>query len=344
MLSREEERGGGRGRHVVGLGLLAGVFLLTAACSNNPTETTDVSTSQANEAEFSVVLGDLTEDLELTDEQREAIQAVMDAYRGQGREPGTTWYAAADLQRILTSDQIAVIGSRLEEMAAEARGRREGFRERRGSGGPGFGRGEGGFHGEGLDLTDEQQTEIEAIRESFQPRLEELREALREGSVSREEAREQMEAIRAEMEAAIAEVLTDDQLAVLEEWKAEREQSRDEAPVDRETRREAARVAMVEALSLTSDQLAALDALHEAAREQGRPEDSDEAQARREEHRAALLEILDDEQEEIWILHGALRAHLARHAASGTAERGDSGDRAGFGGRGGRGGPPGRGT
>ena len=59
---------------------------------------------------------------------------------------------------------------------------------------------------------------------------------------------------------------------------------------------------------------------------------ADVAQARREAHQAALLEILDDEQEEIWILHGALRAHFARHAASRAGQSGDSGDRGGRGG------------
>ena len=51
----------------------------------------------------------------------------------------------------------------------------------------------------------------------------------------------------------------------------------------------------------------------------------------REAHHAALLEILDAEQEEIWVLHAALRGSFARQA---TGPRGGFGRDAGFGGDG----------
>ncbi|MCK5484424.1 MAG: hypothetical protein KAJ13_11995 [Gemmatimonadetes bacterium] len=361
MRLRKGTTGWSRGQRAIATGLIIVLAGFAGACNGSPTDTLNQdSSAELSEADFSVVLGDLTEGLGLTDDQAAAVQEVMDKYRGQGREPGALWYAAADLQGVLTSDQIAVIDARRDELRAEAsalrgemrgrRGKRSGdgqaSGERRGFGphdGLGGGEGFGGRDGDGprgpgdiLDLSDEQLAQLEAIRESHAPEMEEIREALRDGSLTRDEARDRMAVIQDAMHGALQGILTDDQLALLEEHRAEAEAKRGEVGARREgmrarweQRSQAAHAAMIAALDLTPEQVAAIDALRVRSEGEGRPS-AEEMEARRDEHHQALLDILDDDQEEIWILHGSLSGLFARHQA-----RSRAGD--GFGGEGRRG-------
>ncbi len=279
-----------------------------------------------------------------------AVRNVLEEYRGQGRQSGQLWYAAADLQGILNSEQIVAIQERQAEMRVEMKARREGMRgqfgdragrrDRVGRGGqfgrggefgghgPGMGPGHDGVRGVGLDHSDEQIAELKQIRESFTPQLDEIRAGVRSGSITRDEAQTRMEEIREAMHEALKGILTDEQIAVLDEHRAEAEvrregmRSRREEMRSRwEERHHAGQDAMVEALELTADQQAAIETLREGFRGQGRPS-PEEAEARREAHHQALLDILDDDQEEIWVLHGSLSQLFARHQARSRARDG----------------------
>ncbi|MCL7959557.1 MAG: hypothetical protein M8861_05115, partial [marine benthic group bacterium] len=96
MRLRKGRMGGYRGRRAIAAGLFVGVAMFVGACSGTPTEAVDGidsgSSAETNDADFSVILGDLTEGLGLTDEQLSAVRDVMEKYRGQGREPGALWY------------------------------------------------------------------------------------------------------------------------------------------------------------------------------------------------------------------------------------------------------------
>ena len=319
MRLRKGTTGWSRGERAIAAGLIIVLAGFAGACNGSPTDTLNQdSSAELSEADFSVVLGDLTEGLGLTDDQAAAVQEVMHKYRGQGQELGALWYAAADLQGVLTSDQIAVIDARRDELRAEASARRGEMRGRRGEmkgrrgemkghrGGEGFGGRDGdGPRGPGDILT-------------------------------RDEARDRMAVIQDAMHGALQGILTDDQLALLEEHRAEAEAKRGEAGAQRVgsrarwwQRSQAAHAAMIAALDLTPEQVAAIDALRVRSEGEGRPS-AEEMEARRDEHHQALLDILDDDQEEIWILHGSLSGLFARHQA-----RSRAGD--GFGGEGRRG-------
>lgn len=201
--------------------------------------------------------------------------------------------------------------------------------------GPGMGLGMGPGHdgvgGGGLDLSDEQIAELEQIRESFTPQRDEIRDGVRDGSITRDEAQTRMEEIREAMHEALKGILTDEQIAVLDEHRAEAEVRREGMKSRREEirnrwedRHQAGQDAMVDALELTADQQAAIETLREGFIGQGRPS-PEEAEARREAHHQALLEILDDDQAEIWVLHGSLSQLFARHQARSRASDGSGG-------------------
>lgn len=312
MRLRKGTRGWGRGRRAVTIGLVFGLVGLAAACDGSPTDALSQETEAATtEAESSAILGDITDGLGLTDDQIEAVREVMEKYRGQGERAGALWYAAAELQGILSSEQIEAMAAAHSERLAEARARR-GERDRRSGDGAGRGGRRDGSRLDDLDLSEEQIAEIEQIRESFAPQIEEIRDAVRAGDITREEARARMDEIREAMHEALAGVLTEQQLGEIEERRAEGEARREEAREEREERRQEAQEAMVDALGLSADQLAAIESLRDGFRDQG-PPSAEEAESRRAEHREALFEILDDDQEEIWTLHGVLSHTVAQH-------------------------------
>jgi hypothetical protein len=316
--------------------LMVVLVVMVGACSGSPTDTMGQNqTAEVSEADLSVGLGDLTEGLGLTDAQVGAVREVMEKYRNRAGEPGTLWYVAADLQEVFTADQITAIEARVGDRRAEMNSRRDEMPSRgyRGQGtrGQAFG-GPGERAGlADLDLSEEQRARLQEIRESYGPQMEEIRDALRDGSLTRADAGVRLEAIRDAMHQAVQGVLTPDQQALLEKHRAEAEARRGDAEVrredakaQREVRRQAERSAMVAALGLTPEQVTAIEALEGWPAGEGRPS-RDEMRARRDEHHQALLGILDDDQEQIWVLQRSLSVSLSRgpaHVGSGAGHRG----------------------
>ena len=179
--------------------------------------------------------------LELTDNQRQALDALRGEFRqavqeirGQVREGSLTREEArsqleaqrearrAAVSEILTAEQL----QQLEQIRAENEGRRgsrghhrRGFRSR------------GGIARaiEALDLTEGQQSALAALRGESRQAHREIRNQVREGSLTREEARPLLEGQRAARQAALAEILTPKQLAQLEELRNARRHKRDAA-------------------------------------------------------------------------------------------------------------------
>jgi len=179
-------------------------------------------------------------DLELTAEQTEAIQALREtqlAAREANRETGerptqeemeTVREAhRAAMAEILTDAQL----EQLEEFRANRPERSEGQGDQGRRGGGRGQRGDRPERGEGafaeLELTAEQTEAIQALRETQLAAREENREA------GERPTREEMEAVREAHRAAIAEILTEEQLAQLEELRANRPNRN--APVEEET-------------------------------------------------------------------------------------------------------------
>ena len=305
---------GNRTREALVLASLA-VFGL-AACGGDEAVTEPVGGSVVSEelladAELGSAINELTESLGLSDEQQAAIQELAARSADRASEPGAAWFAAAELQTILSSDQIAALDSRL----ATARGRvrmergersatRDGAGERSRAGARSSGRMSGGGSGYAwLDLTEEQQAQIQAVLESHRAELQQLREELRDSDLSRDEMRNRAEAARETIRAEIEPLLTQDQRDRLQEREAGLEERREAATEKRAAARqrgEAEHAAMVDALGLTDAQIEQMELLRQD----------------RGAHREALGEILTDEQQEVVVLHRALAANRFRAAGS----------------------------
>lgn len=166
----------------------------------------------------------------------------------------------------------------------------------------GFGVGLGGFGDfADIDLSDEQRAALEAIMLEYGPQLMDLVHQLRDGLISEEQFEELAEALGEEIRDAIGEVLTDEQVAAIEEL---RERARAAAAAERAAR--------VDALGLTDQQLADLEALRVNLAEQACETvvAGGSADDLRAAHREAVADILSSDQIEIIEVHYALRAYL----------------------------------
>lgn len=291
--------------------------------------------------------------LDLTSEQESAVREVLDEHRTRAREAGALWEAAAEIRDILEPEQIAVLADLLAERpmraaarrggpgepAAGSRGQRTRRPDRGSRRGPGAGPGPRIEGLEQLDLSDPQRAELKSIREIYAPRMREIWTGLREGTVSEDEAEEQLRVVRDSIHQAVQEVLTPEQRTRLEEHEAAaaarrqqadelREARRDSARARMEARMSAEREAMAEILDLSAEQVSALDALRDEATEAyeglrpgvDRPS-AEELTALREARHEAVMEILDEAQAEVWVVHAALVGMEWRRRAAGLRLR-----------------------
>jgi len=301
---------GGRKRGLLVLAALAAFGVAGCGGEDAPTEPVGgsvVSDDLLANADLGGAISEVTQSLGLSDEQLAKIQELAARSRDQEPEPGAAWYAAAELQTILSSDQIAALGNRLENSPGRIRmergersGNRDGAREHSGAGSRPGGKLSGGGHGYAwLDLTEQQQAQIQAILESHQAEIQALREDLRASDLSPDEMRSRAEAVREAVRAEIEPLLTQEQRDRLQEREAGLEQRREAAMEKREVARqrgEAEHAAMVDALGLTDAQI----------------EQMEELRQDRGAHREAFAEILTDDQLEVVAVHRALEAHRFR--------------------------------
>ena len=146
------------------------------------------------------------------EEAREQMRSAMESHR-------------VEVEKILTPEQVEKLAemrvARQERMAArgDGKGMREGCRMGRRHGGR-------GHLLRALELSEDQQAQLKALREQHRETMKPQREAIRaqveEGTLTREEAREQMRAAMESHRAEVEKILTPEQLQKLEELRANR--------------------------------------------------------------------------------------------------------------------------
>jgi Spy/CpxP family protein refolding chaperone len=286
--------------------LLVGLAVGLAACDT----TSNVGGASAGGGETApAATGALAEAAGLSDEQAASIREVLEGYRQQDPEPGLLWHAAREVRDRLTDEQAA----RLREAVGERRQarrsgrapqaerprpkRRRAWRTNARAG-----------VADRLDLSEEQKEELRRVRAPYGEELRALRQKHRAGTFGPEDA-ERLREVRNEVRAAMRAVLTDDQQDRLDEMRAARAE-----------RREAVRAARAEALGLTDEQKAAVEAAFEEAVEGlrgGGP--AVRPHGLRGAMRRQAREILTAEQRDVVLIHRLLvhRVSKERRAADG---------------------------
>lgn len=285
--------------------LIVSLSVVLAACdtsSNVASSNEDEEvTAPSPDADLAIVSAAATS-AGLTSDQSESVRSILS---GLERTPGALWTASAQIHDALGTEATVTLAEDLRAKGAEARAeRRKEMRRapkrRAGEWRPGARANRRDRAHEGpkrmlsfLDLTDEQQATVDSLRAAHRAEMRSLRESI-DGRPSPEE-RDQFRALRTEMRAEIMAVLTDEQIALIQD----RREARQEQRADR---RDAMQSARADALGLTSEQQTAFDALRAGVKAQRKAGERPDRQALR--NRAA--EILTDEQEAITALHRAL--------------------------------------
>lgn len=241
--------------------------------------------------------------------------------RRHGRgAPGELWQKAAELQKTLTAEQKA-------QLLAAPNPAMHGMRGNHPDGPPMMGK-RGHDPMAALNLSDDQKSAIDAIRESYKTKFESLGERRRSGAITDEQFRTQAEALHTSMKNEVDAKLTSDQKATLEKMHLDgphggpgmRGDRPDGPPPGIRDRGSAPDGdAMAAALGLSAEQKTAVQALFEkhhteiqALMEKFRSDKTDpqsmhsQMETLRQQHLAALDQILDDRQMEIVKIHDAL--------------------------------------
>ena len=317
-------------QRIFSFALGAALLLGLAACDSTSTN------SDVSDDELSLLSASLSEELSLSTAQSEDVSGSFSKHGGHGkREPGFLWQVAGDLQSTLTDEQKAELFDRTEQMEGVLS-----FRGLLGFPGAGGFYGIGGFMGGSrrhgvspvdavLNLTEEQETALHELHDTYREQFKALAESFKTGEITEDDMVAEIVALRDEKKAAVLEVLTDEQKAALEAFRAERE-------AEFAAFREEVNAVRNEVLSLTDDQASAMDALFEeqlAARENlieqlqaGEITAADfqaEIEALETARREVLEGLLDAVQLEIVQIHDALAVRSGRF--------GHRGHRGGFG-------------
>ena len=204
----------------------------------------------------------VSDELALSSEQEDNFNTSLQRHGGdRDREPGFLWQVAADAQASWTDEQKEELFARTEEMEGKLS-----FRGLLGQPGGGGFYGLGGFiggsrrHGispddDVLNLTADQEASLEEIHTTYRESFKALAESFRNEEITQDDFVSQMIALRADKQAEIAAVLTDEQVAALEEYQAERQAAF-------EAFKEEVRAVRNDVLGLTDDQATAIDALY----------------------------------------------------------------------------------
>lgn len=292
---------------------------------------------QDGDLELAQLSSTISDEITLSADQQNDFEASLARHGGdrRNREAGYLWQVAADAQASWTDEQKAELFEGTDDMES-------GFSFRGLLGHPGS----GGFYGLGgfvggsrrhgispdddvLNLTEEQEAAFETLHTTYREAFKALATSFQSEEITSDEFIAQMVALREDKAAAIADLLTDDQEAALEEYRTTRQ-------ADFAAFRAEVHAVRNDVLGLSDDQAAAIDALYaeqmetrESLIEQlqaGSISVADiqaEIEALETARQEVMVGLLDDTQYEIVQIHDALSVRSGRF--------GHRGGRGGFG-------------
>lgn len=271
----------------------------------------------------------LTQELDLSTDQASAVQSTMQVHDRPERNPGSLWFVSARLQEFLSERQkekLFRLSSRasnrhiLKQIGVYAPCMINRFGDDQGPRGI-------AIHLIADLLTEEQLAEAEEIRARYGESIQAIREQVRNGELTREEAARQLEELHDALVAEILGLLTAEQIDVLEQRIADRGE-------DMEAHLANNKRAMIEAMDLSDPQITALDELHreQCTKLQRILDAAHDGDATRERIHAALKQvvgekvtayerILDGEQFEAARIHDALLVINARRFINHVKDR-----------------------
>ena len=284
-------------------------FLLFAVGCDNPMLD---NAAQLDSPELQDFAKELSSDLGLSESSASGVNDVLNRHgrKGKHREPGFLWKVAGELANRLSEEEKARLFEKMDEKEIPLFGSSKGKKRKKGK---------SYFSQIKKVLTDDQKVTFKVIKVAYKERFKAIHEQVKDGTLSKEDAKAQKDALREALKAEIDALLTDEQKAQLEQNKADRKEKR-------KAYRDSTKAVKIAVLGMTTDQLTAFDAAHQEARDAAKAlfEKSKNGDIDKDALREGLknifaaknekmLGIFDDSQLEIIKIHKALSLRMKKH-------------------------------
>ena len=289
-------------------------FLFLAIGCDNPLLDNAVDLDSQELQDFS---SELASDLGLSKSSTKSLNDVLNRHGrgGKHREPGFLWKIAGELAVTLTDEEKARLFEKMDEKDIPLFGGSKGKKGRTGKGR----KGGDDFGGIYKVLTDDQKVTFKAIVTAYKERFKAIHEQVKDGSLSKEDARSQMDALKEAMQAEVDALLTEEQKAQIDQNKADRE-------TERQAYKDSSKAVMVDVIGMTAEQVTAFDEANQEARnaamalfEQAKNGDIDKDTLREglknifATKNEKMETLFNDDQLEIIKIHKALELRMKKH-------------------------------
>ena len=307
-------------------------FLFLAIGCDNPLLDNAVDLDSQELQDFS---SELASDLGLSKSSTKSLNDVLNRHGrgGKHREPGFLWKIAGELAVTLTDEEKAHLFEKMDEKDIPLFGGSKGKKGRTGKGR----KGGDDFGGIYKVLTDDQKVTFKAIVTAYKERFKAIHEQVKDGSLSKEEARSQMDALKEAMQAEVDALLTEEQKAQIDQNKADRE-------TERQAYKDSSKAVMVDVIGMTAEQVTAFDEANQEARnaamalfEQAQNGDIDKDTLREglknifATKNEKMEAFFNDDQLEIIKIHKALELRMKKYRGQkgkkGGGRKGNGGNR-----------------
>ena len=228
-------------------------FLLMAIGCDNPMLDNRVELDNSELQDFS---SELAYDLGLSEASASAVNDVLNRHGrgGKHKEPGFLWKVAGELADKLSDEEKARLFEKMEEKEIPLFGTpkiKKGKKSKKGK---------DPFSAIKKVLTDDQKVTFKAIKIAYKEKFKVINEQVKDGTLSKEDAKAQKNALKEALKAEIDALLTDEQKAQLEQNKADRKEKR-------KAYRDSTKAVKIAVLGMTQDQISAFDAANQEARD-----------------------------------------------------------------------------
>jgi len=262
------------------------LFLVATGCENIMRD----SAIDLDSAELQDFSSELVADLGLSKSSTEMVNGVLNRHGGGGkhRKPGFLWRVAGELSLKLSVEEKARLFEKMDE------------KEVLYFGGPKSKKGKSKkskksyFSHIKRVLTDDQKVTFKAIKIAYKEKFKGVYQQVKDGTLSKEDAKAQLDALKEAMKLEIDNLLTEDQKAQIEQNKAD-------GKAKRQAYRDSSKAVMVEVLGMNSSQVASFDAINTEVREaaKGLFEQVKNGDLDKESFRIALKNLFIDKNDKL---------------------------------------------
>ena len=176
-------------------------FLLFAVGCDNPMLD---NAAQLDSPELQDFAKELSSDLGLSESSASGVNDVLNRHgrKGKHREPGFLWKVAGELAVELSDEEKARLFEKMDEKEIPLFGSSKGKKGNKGNKGKSY------FKGINKVLTDDQKVTFKAIKIAYKEKFKAIHEQVKDGTLSKEDAKAQKDALREALKAEIDVLLT----------------------------------------------------------------------------------------------------------------------------------------